>query len=65
MFYKFNNKYKIITEEKSDINFNIILLGKAGSGKGTQAKFLKEEYNLLHISSGDILRRDEYQKTAE
>ncbi len=34
----------------------IILLGKSGSGKGTQAAFLKEKFNLEYIGSGDLLR---------
>ncbi len=35
---------------------NIVLFGKPGAGKGTQAEFLKEKYNLVHLSTGDIFR---------
>jgi adenylate kinase len=35
---------------------NIVLFGKPGSGKGTQAEFLKEKYNLMHLSTGEIFR---------
>ena len=35
----------------------IILLGKSGSGKGTQAELLQEKFNLDYIGSGDLLRR--------
>jgi len=35
---------------------NIVLLGRSGSGKGTQAKFLCNKFNLEYIGSGDLLR---------
>ncbi len=35
---------------------NLVLFGKPGAGKGTQAEFLKEKYNLKHISTGDVFR---------
>jgi len=34
----------------------IILLGKSGSGKGTQADFVREKFGLDYIGSGDLLR---------
>jgi adenylate kinase len=33
-----------------------IIMGVQGSGKGTQAKLLTEDYDLVHISVGDIFR---------
>ncbi|MFD0796647.1 adenylate kinase [Maribacter chungangensis] len=44
--YQLNQKYMI----------NLVLFGKPGAGKGTQAQFLKEKYNLKHISTGDVFR---------
>jgi adenylate kinase len=38
------------------IMINIVLFGKPGAGKGTQAEFLKEKYKLTHISTGDVFR---------
>jgi adenylate kinase len=41
----------------------IILLGAPGSGKGTQAKLICENFNIPHISTGDIFRLNIIQKT--
>lgn len=35
----------------------IVLLGAPGAGKGTLCKYIVEKYGLLHLSSGDILRK--------
>lgn len=37
---------------------NLILFGPPGSGKGTQADKLKEKYNLLHLSTGEVIRAE-------
>jgi adenylate kinase len=38
--------------------FNLVLFGPPGSGKGTQSGFIIDRYQLIHISTGDILRKE-------
>lgn len=43
--------------------FNFILFGPPGSGKGTQSIKIAEKYNLAHISTGDIFRKNICEET--
>ena len=42
---------------------NLILFGPPGAGKGTQAEFLIESYQLIHLSTGDLLRSEIAERT--
>ena len=42
---------------------NLALFGPAGSGKGTQAKFLRRELGVEHIATGEMLRHERSQGT--
>lgn len=37
---------------------NIVLFGPPGAGKGTQSQKLIDKYNLIHLSTGDLLRTE-------
>ncbi len=37
---------------------NLVLFGPPGAGKGTQAEYLIESFNLTHLSTGDLLRSE-------
>ncbi len=38
------------------MSLKLVILGKQGSGKGTQCELLVERYQVVHISTGDMLR---------
>uniref|UniRef100_A0A4D5RB01 Adenylate kinase n=1 Tax=Scolopendra viridis TaxID=118503 RepID=A0A4D5RB01_SCOVI len=40
------------------LGINAVLLGPPGSGKGTQAPLLKNNYSVCHLSTGDLLRAE-------
>lgn len=43
----------------------IFVLGGPGSGKGTQCAKIAEKYNFLHLSAGDLLRKEAEEKGGE
>ncbi len=43
---------------------NIVLFGPPGAGKGTQAVKLAEKFNYIHLSTGDIFRKNIKENTA-
>jgi len=40
------------------MSIKIILMGPPGVGKGTQASILKDHFNVPHLSTGEILRKE-------
>lgn len=44
--------------------FNMVVFGPPGCGKGTQATKIVEKYGFLHVSTGDIIRRQISKGTA-
>jgi len=42
---------------------NILVLGKPGAGKGSVAEVIKEKTDIIHLSTGDIFRKEIAQKT--
>ena len=43
---------------------NIVLFGPPGAGKGTQANYISDEFNLFKISTGDLLRKEIKKKSS-
>ena len=48
---------QFLLKKNSKKLFNIVLIGAAGSGKGTQGDLMKNELNLLQVSAGEVLRQ--------
>jgi adenylate kinase len=47
-----------LSKSQSLLMFNLILFGPPGSGKGTQSEKLIAKYGLIHLSTGDLLRKE-------
>lgn len=43
---------------REEVKTNVVLLGKPGSGKGTQGNLLAKEFGLAYISTGKLMRRE-------
>ena len=54
---------KHIYKLKNQSMLNIVLFGPPGAGKGTQSELLINKFNLTHLSTGDILRKEIGDKT--
>ncbi len=54
----FGNLCETIENTYKQDYFNVVLLGKPGSGKGTQGEILASNYNLVYISTGKLLRKE-------
>jgi len=49
---------QVIEQELRKTLFNVVLLGYPGAGRGTQARHLARKYNLVYLSTGDMLKEE-------
>lgn len=59
----FINIDKIIEKQTENNLLNILLLGPPGAGKGTQAKKIASDFNLVYVSTGELIRNEIANKT--
>ena len=49
---------EVIEQELRKVLFNVVLLGYPGAGRGTQARNLARKYNLVYLSTGEMLKEE-------
>jgi len=49
---------EVIDKELRKVLFNVVLLGYPGAGRGTQARNLAHKYNLVYLSTGEMLKEE-------
>ena len=49
---------EVIEQELRKVLFNVVLLGYPGAGRGTQARNLAKKYNLVYLSTGEMLKEE-------
>ncbi|HEY9115421.1 MAG TPA: adenylate kinase [Bacteroidales bacterium] len=54
----FENIVEVVENSRKREFTNVVLLGRPGSGKGTQGKLIAEKHNLVYISTGHMLRQE-------
>ncbi len=54
----------IIEQELKKVLFNVVLLGYPGAGRGTQARNLARKYNLVYLSTGEMLKEEISKQSA-
>lgn len=54
----FDNIVEVVEANRKKEFNNIVLLGRPGSGKGTQGRMLADKHNLVYISTGHLLRKE-------
>lgn len=57
-YNELGRNFKEVYQLKQTSMINLVMFGKPGAGKGTQAAILKEKYSLKHISTGDVFRNN-------
>ncbi len=53
-----NNRIYFFPGYNFIVMLNLVIFGPPGSGKGTQSANIVRKYNLLHLSTGELLRQE-------